>query len=297
MHHPRPRPLRVTVWHEFRHDNPAAEHPNATCCKLYPDGMHAVMKSAIEEHLGSDSQGVKITTATLDQDPDHGLSDELLANTDVLTWWGHCAHGDVQDAWAQKVAQRVREGMGLIVLHSGHYAKPFKLLMGTNCHLKWREAAEKERLWNVSPGHPITAGLARDYIELEHTEMYGEHFDIPTPDELVFVSWFEGGEVFRSGCVWKRGAGKIFYFRPGHETFPIYYHPDVRRVLANAVRYVAPPAGCTNPITVAWDDPPRDFGPQIPDGVIPYREGSPNIKTPLSPIAADHQADDALHDH
>ncbi len=259
------RPLRVTVWHEHRHEK---KHPKVQ--EVYPDGMHTVMKSAIEEHLGAD---VEVRTALLD-DADHGLSDDVLDETDVMTWWGHAAHGDVKDEIAQKVAERVRRGMGLVVLHSGHYSKPFKLLMGTNCHLKWREAAEIERLWNVSPGHPITAGLEKDYIELAETEMYGEHFDIPDPDELVFVSWFEGGEVFRSGCVWKRGAGKVFYFRPGHETFPIYYNPEVRRVLANGVGYVAPPAG-----------------------VVPYRAGSPNIKEPLSPIAATHEVDASLHKH
>ncbi|MEM9417516.1 MAG: ThuA domain-containing protein [Planctomycetota bacterium] len=285
-------PLRVTVWHEYRHDNPDSEHPNATAMELYPEGMHGAIKSAIEEHLGSDAV---VTTATLDQDDDHGLSDELLANTDVMTWWGHMAHDKVKDEWAQKVAQRVREGMGLVVLHSGHYAKPFKILMGTNCHLKWREAGEKERLWVLSPGHPITAGMTKDYIELEHTEMYGEHFDIPDPDELVFTSWFEGGEVFRSGCVWKRGAGKVFYFRPGHETFPIYHNAEVRRVIANGVKYVTPPEGLGKPITVTWNEPQRDLGAEVPGGVVPYREGSPCIKESISPIEAEHEVDESLH--
>lgn len=259
-------PVRVTVWHEFRH-----EKSSEAVKKIYPDGMHAAIKSAIEQHHGD---RVAVTTATLDQDENHGLSDELLANTDVMTWWGHCAHGDVKDEIAAKVAQRVREGMGLIVLHSGHYAKPFKLLMGTNCHLKWREAAEKERLWNVCPGHPITAGLEKDYIELDHVEMYGEHFDIPAPEELVFVSWFEGGEIFRSGCVFRRGAGKVFYFRPGHETFPLYYNEEIRRVIANAVLYCAPVGG-----------------------TVSYRDASPCIKEPLSPIAAEHEVDESLHKH
>ncbi len=256
-------PIRVTVWHEYRH-----EKKSEAIRKVYPDGMHTVWKKGLEELLGSE---VVVRTATLDE-PEHGLTDEVLKNTDVMTWWGHAAHGDVKDEVAQKVAQRVREGMGLVVLHSGHYAKPFKLLMGTNCHLKWREAAEKERIWNVSPGHPITAGLSKDYIEIDHEEMYGEHFDIPDPDELVFVSWFEGGEVFRSGCVWKRGAGKVFYFRPGHESFPTYYLPDVKRVIANGVKYVAPAAG-----------------------VVGYRNGSPNIKDPLSPIAGEHAVDESIH--
>lgn len=257
--------IRVTVWHEYRH-----EKKHEAVRKVYPEGMHVVLKSAIEEHLGREAV---VRTATLDE-PEHGLSDEVLKNTDVMTWWGHMAHGDVKDEIARKVAQRVLEGMGLVVLHSGHYAKPFKLLMGTGCHLKWREAAERELLWNIAPGHPITAGLSKDHIEIEHEEMYGEHFDIPDPDELVFVSWFEGGEVFRSGCVFRRGAGKVFYFRPGHETFPTYFHPEVRRVIANGVRYVAPTATAT-----------------------PYRTSSPNIKDPIAPIKAQHKVDEAIHKH
>lgn len=245
-------PIRVTTWNEFRHEK-TADAVKA----IYPGGMQLVWKKTLEEQLGAD---VVVRSATLDE-PDHGLTDEVLANTDVMTWWGHAFHGEVSDAIAAKVAHRVREGMGLIVLHSAHYAKPFRLLMGTNCHVKWREVGERERVWNIAPGHPLTAGLSKDYIEIEHEEMYGEHFDIPDPDELVFVSWFEGGEIFRSGCVWRRGAGKVFYFRPGHESFPTYFHPDVRRVLANGVRYVAPVAG-----------------------TVPYRHDSPNAKEPLSPI-------------
>lgn len=258
-------PIRVTVWHEFRH-----EKTSEAVKKVYPQGIHMVLKAALEKLLGKE---VAVTTATLDE-PSHGLTDEVLKNTDVMLWWGHCAHGEVKDEIAQKVAQRVREGMGLIVLHSGHYSKPFKILMGTNCHLTWREAAEKERLWNVLPNHPITVGLSKDYIELPHEEMYGEHFDIPDPDELVFISWFEGGEVFRSGCIWRRGAGKVFYFRPGHESFPTYFEPDIQRVIANAVKYIAPTAGA-----------------------IAYRNGSPNITKPLAPIAGEHKVDQSLHKH
>jgi len=143
--------------------------------------------------------------------------------------------------------------MGLIVLHSGHFSKIFKAMLGTNCSLKWREAGEKERLWNIEPGHPITEGVG-EYIELPNTEMYGERFDIPTPDKLIFVSWFAGGEVFRSGCCWERGHGRIFYFRPGHESYPIFHNAEVQRVIANAVRWARPrifaehSAPCTKPL-------------------------------------------------
>ena len=237
------KPIRVTVWHEYKH-----EKHNKTVADLYPDGMHAVMKDAIEEQLGERAQ---VRTATLDE-PEHGLTDDVLDNTDVLTWWGHTAHGQVDDKIVEKVHQRVLNGMGLVVLHSGHFAKIFKKLMGTTCGLRWREANEAERVWCVNPGHPIADGLEDEYFEIKQTEMYGELFDIPTPDELVFISWFEGGDVFRSGAVWTRGKGKIFYWRPGHETLPIYYDANVRRVLANGVAYVAPRSnahirlGCEN---------------------------------------------------
>lgn len=221
---------RVTVWNEFRHEmrNPEVE-------KIYPKGIH----QAIAGHL--QGQGIPARTATL-VEPEHGLTDAVLAETDVLTWWGHMAHGEVKDAVVDKVYQRVLEGMGLIVLHSGHFSKIFKKLMGTSCDLLWREAGEKERIWVVEPGHPIAAGLG-PYFEIPRTEMYGERFDIPAPDTLVFVSWFAGGEVFRSGCCYQRGKGKIFYFRPGHETFPIYHQPEVLQVITNAVRWAAPVPG------------------------------------------------------
>ncbi len=225
-------PIRVTLWNEFRH-----EKSNEAIEKLYPKGMHG----AIASYLKKTCPDFKVKTATLDE-AEHGLTEKLLAATDVLTWWGHMAHGEVADEIVDRVYQRVLQGMGLIVLHSGHYSKIFRRLMGTSCSLKWREIGEKERLWVVAPGHPIADGLG-EYIEIPHVEMYGEHFDIPAPDELVLVSWFAGGEVFRSGCCFNRGNGKIFYFRPGHETLPIYYQEEVLRVIANAIRWAAPVNG------------------------------------------------------
>lgn len=219
--------INVTVWNENRH-----EKTNPKVQELYPNGIH----EAIAQYLRTENFTVR--TATLDEH-EHGLSDEVLNSTDVLVWWGHMAHGDVQDHIVEKVYNRVLDGMGLIVLHSGHFSKIFKKLMGTSCDLKWREADEKERIWVLNPSHPIAEGLG-EYIELEKEEMYGEVFDIPAPDELVFVSWFEGGEVFRSGCTYTRGNGKIFYFRPGHETYPTYYNQEVLRVISNAVKWSAP---------------------------------------------------------
>jgi trehalose utilization protein len=218
---------RVLVWGENVH-----ERENPIVREIYPDGMHAAIAQGIGEKGEFD-----VRTATL-HDPEHGLTKDALENTDVLVWWGHAAHAKVGDKTVDLVLKRVWEGMGFIALHSSHYSKPFTRLMGTSCSLTWREAGEKERLWVCNPAHPIAQGIDR-YFEIENTEMYGEPFAIPVPDELVFISWFEGGEVFRSGCTWQRGNGKIFYFRPGHEAYPIYYHPTVRLVLRNAVKWAA----------------------------------------------------------
>ena len=237
-------PTNVTIWNEFVHERNKPE-----VAEIYPDGIHAAIATGLRELLGS---GVEVRTATLDQ-PEHGLPDPVLDSTDVLFWWGHAAHDQVDDGLVEKIAQRVQNGMGLVVLHSGHDSKPFKRLMGTNCQLRWREEGERERLWIVDPGHPIVEGLD-EFFELPQTEMYGEQFGIPAPDELLMVSWFEGGEVFRSACTWRRGKGKVFYFRPGHETYPIYFDSNVRRVLANSVAW-AKPAGA--PFESACRNSPR----------------------------------------
>ena len=221
--------LRVTVWNEGVHDK-----RDRKVMDIYPEGMGKAIAGYLAEQPGIAS----VRVAELG-DKGQGLTDTILARTDVMTWWGHCAHDQVTDENAAKVKQCVLEGMGLVVLHSGHFSKVFKSLMGTGCDLKWREIGEKERLWVVDPAHPIAEGLS-EYFELPHTEMYGEHFDIPQPDQLVFISWFEGGEVFRSGCCWHRGLGKIFYFRPGHETLPIYHNETVLRVIYNGIRWAAP---------------------------------------------------------
>lgn len=218
--------MTVTVWNEYRHE---LQHDEVK--KVYPKGIHTVIGKPLEADY-------RVQYATLDM-PEHGLSEHVLQGTDVLIWWGHMAHHEVDDVIVERVYKRVLEGMGLIVLHSGHFSKIFKKLMGTSCDLKWREANDKERLWVVAPGHPIAEGIG-EYIELAQEEMYGEHFDIPEPDELVFVSWFSGGEVFRSGCTYKRGMGKVFYFRPGHETYPTYYNEQIQRVIRNAVEWAQP---------------------------------------------------------
>lgn len=222
--------IRVTVWGENVH-----ERKNRIVAGIYPQGMHETIAAALNR-----DPGVTATTATL-QDPDHGLTPDRLAATDVLIWWGHAAHGDVQDSVVDSVCDAVWSGMGAIFLHSAHFAKPFKRLMGSPCNLTWREAGERERLWLTSRNHPIAADLP-DSFELEHEEMYGEPFGVPEPLETVFISWFQGGEVFRSGLTYRRGAGNVFYFRPGHETYPTYHDANVQRVILNAVKWAHNPA-------------------------------------------------------
>lgn len=221
--------IRVTVFNEYVH-----ERNEAKVREVYPNGIHG----AIAQALGG-IEDITVKCVTMDM-PENGLPQQLLDETDVLIWWAHLAHNQISDEVARRVQRRVLDGMGFVALHSAHASKPFSLLLGTRSPvLRWRENDEQQRVWCVSPGHPIAAGLGESFV-IPKDETYGEYFEIPAPDELVFISWFSGGNVFRSGCCWKRGAGKIFYFQGGHETYPIYYQPEVKRVIQNAVRWAAP---------------------------------------------------------
>lgn len=221
--------IRTTVWNENVHE---VIEPHIM--PFYPDGIHGAVASALREHLG---EGVEVSIATLDQ-PEHGLTEDVLAATDVLFWWGHIAHDRVADEVVERVQRHVLGGMGLVVLHSGHFSKIFTRLMGTTCSLAWRDDGDREAVWTTAPGHPLTAGVASPLVIDAH-ETYGEHFDVPEPEQTVFVSAFSGGEAFRSGLVYQRGRGRIFYFSPGDQKYPVYLHAGVRRVLANAAGWAA----------------------------------------------------------
>ena len=213
--------INVTLWNEDAGKNGA-----------YPDGINEALAEIFT------GQEFKVVKANLEQ-PEQGLSDEILNNTDVLIWWGHRFHDKVDDALVDKVVSRVNDGMGFIALHSAHYAKPFKKLMGTHCSLRHRTTPfDKEILWTVVPSHPIAQGVPQGY-KIGKEEMYGEYFDIPEPDSVVFIGWFNGGEVFRSGCTFTRGKGRIFYFQPGHETYPIYRDKVIQRIIYNATMWAA----------------------------------------------------------
>ena len=219
--------IKVTIFNEFRH-----EKQKESIRAIYPDGIHGAIKAGIED------EEILVRTVTLD-DPECGLTQEVLDDTDVLLWWGHMAHHEVPDEVAQRVRDAVHSGMGAIFLHSGHHSTPFRLLMGTPCNLTWREDGDYELVWVVNPAHPIAQGIGR-FIKLEEVETYGEPFSIPEPDELVFIGSYEGGEVFRSGCCWQRGNGRVFYFQPGHETYPIYHQPEIIKVIKNAIHWAKP---------------------------------------------------------
>ncbi|MBE6637014.1 MAG: trehalose utilization protein ThuA [Ruminococcaceae bacterium] len=220
--------IRITVWNEYVH-----ERTEQKIAEVYPEGIHA----AIAEFLGKE-EDFEVRTATLD-DENCGITKEVLAETDVLIWWGHIAHDRVPDEIAYLVRDAVLEGMGLICLHSAHHSKPFRYLLGTSCNLTWRESDDEEILWVIEPSHPITRGIDR-YFKLSHEETYGEPFVIPTPDKLLLIGHYSGGEVFRSGCLYERGNGKIFYLQPGHESYPTFRVPEIQMLIRNAIRYLAP---------------------------------------------------------
>ena len=235
------RPVRITVWNEGVHE--ATRQP-PSMARDYPDGIHGAIAQGLAEHLPA----AVIRTAVLD-DEDHGLSEQALADTDVLLWWGHKAHARVSDEVVERVQRHVLGGMGLLVLHSGHFSKIFIRLLGTTCSLSWRNDGERETVWTVHTTHPISRGVPNPFV-IDEQEMYGEPFDVPAPDELIFISSFSGGEVFRSGMTYHRGKGRIFYFSPGDQDYPVYHHPDVRRVLANAVGWAHQPDLLREPLAV-----------------------------------------------
>ena len=241
--------IKVLVWDEN-------EHKSEAVAKVYPDGLHGCIAQA----LAVDGD-IETSTATF-QEPEHGLTVDRLAQTDVLVWWGHKVHDQIADEIVERVVERVWSGMGFIALHSSHFSKPFKRLMGSSCNLCWREAGERERLWVVNPRHEIAAGLPSSFT-LDNEEMYGEPFGIPEPLETVFISWFQGGEVFRSGVTYRRGAGKIFYFRPGHETYPTFHNKNVGQLLRNAARWAHNP----QPVYQTYKDAPNVPVDQAPEPI------------------------------
>ena len=226
----------ITIWNEFIHEQEDSDC-GRLCRQHYPNGIHKHLETALAPAF----PGWGFRAVSLGE-PQNGLPDDVLNSTDVLVWWGHMAHDRVPDYLVDKIHTRILSGMGLVALHSAHFSKIFKRVCGTSCALKWREIGERERVWVVDPFHPIAQGIPETFV-VEQTEMYGEPFGLPEDAHPVFMSWYQGGNVFRSGVTLHRGAGKVFYFSPGHESLPIYLNEMVLKVIANGIRWANPECG------------------------------------------------------
>lgn len=216
--------MRVVVWSEGEvHGHEATG---------YPEGMPAAIADAVR---GIPEAQVEI--ASID-DADQGVPDERLRQADVLLWWSHMRHEDLLSATVDRVVSAVEHGLGLVALHSAISSPVFRRLVGTTGGFGGWRHGDREVLWTVDPSHPICRGVEFPVV-MPQQEMYSEPANLPTPDELVFISSFSGGEVFRSGITYRRGVGRIFYFSPGHEEYPVFLHPGVRGILANATSWAA----------------------------------------------------------
>lgn len=239
--------MNITIFNEY--------HPNEHTGKAeknYPGGIHIALKSIFE------SQEYDVVTATQEQ-ACNGLTDEILDNTDVLLWWSKNWDNELLNSVADKVVSRIREGMGAVFLHSAKNSKPFLRLTGTTsatAPVSWKEPGESERLFVVSPAHPIAEGIPSGYV-IPNEEPYCEYFDIPKPDDIVFLGGFGNGMCIRAGVTFTRGAGKIFFFQPGHDSFPVYNDKVIRRIILNAVNWAKPVA---KPAPIAEETKPEQTG-------------------------------------
>jgi trehalose utilization protein len=186
--------------------------------------------------------GWEIVEANIDQ-PEQGVPDELLRSTDVLIWWGHQRHAEVKNELVDRIVKRVKEdGMGFLSLHSSHFAKPYRRLMGTRCSWgEYKADGTSARVIVKAPDHPIAKGV-KDF-ELPKIERYGEPFAVPTPETVVFDGEYtkpDGSKApGRMGLCWTIGKGRVFYFTPGHETYNDFFRPEVRLIMRNAVLWAA----------------------------------------------------------
>lgn len=226
--------IRVTVWSE---GIDAELEPRAIA--LYPDDINTYLAGFLKGNADFEVRCRDISQ------PENGMGQDIIDGTDVLLWWSHLYDDQVSDEVVDRIVDAVLDGkMNLALLHAGIHSKIGTKLLGKNSTTgKYREVGEMERMWVIDRGHPVVAGLEKEYLEFPDSEMYGEPYGMPTPDEIVFISWFEGGEVLRSGVSWHKGAGRVFYLAPGHEEFPVYANPELQKVMANMIRWLRPVAG------------------------------------------------------
>lgn len=280
---PAPSPVRVVVWDEQQPKQRGA----------YPNFLGNQIASYLKKQPGLSVKSVRMN------DPEQGLSSEVLDNCDVLIWWGHRRQQEITPETGQALVERIRAGqLSLIALHSAHWSTPFmeamnarsrddalaklpeadrgratfelihpfkdkykppkrddsptpraeystaadgapriKLYLPNSCFPAVRADGMPSHVTAVLPNHPIARGIPAKFTIL-HTEMYDEPFHVPAPDQVVFEEHWDAGEHFRTGMVWKLGRGKVFYFRPGHETYPVYFEPYPLKILDNAVRWL-----------------------------------------------------------
>ena len=111
-------------------------------------------------------------------------------------------------------------------------------LVVPNCGLgSWRADGAPSHVEVKAPDHPIAKGVPARF-DVKQTEMYNEPFTVPAPDTVVFAESWDKGEKFRAGCCWKVGEGRVFYFRPGHETYPVFHQPETLQIAHNAALWV-----------------------------------------------------------
>lgn len=202
---------------------------------VYPRGV----RGPIADYL-SEETDIEARTRSI-EDEDQGVSGDDLEWADVILWWGHLRHDDVTDETVDRIEEHVREnGVGFVSLHSAHYARPYKRLIGMSGDLGGHRLTddESEYVEVCAPDHPIAEGV--DDFTLPEVEMFGEPYDIPEPETVVLHSEYsEGDEEFRSGVTFEFGEGRGFYLRPGHEEFEIYLDDNIQRIVTNATRWAA----------------------------------------------------------
>jgi trehalose utilization protein len=217
-----PKKIRVLLWSEQTEPR-----------DVYPKGISGALADYFNKLPGFEAK-----TATLN-DPEAGLSDAVLSQTDVLIWFGHKKHNAVPDEAVDRVIKHVRErGMGFIGLHSAHYSKPLKKLL--NASGSWRSYVnhgKPEQMWIVLPDHPIAKGV-NDFT-IPKTELYAEPFQVPPPEAVIVEGTWESGHRSREVMTWTIGKGRMVYIRAGHEEYPIYFMPQMQRLVANSVEWAA----------------------------------------------------------
>ncbi|MEZ5042821.1 MAG: alpha/beta hydrolase fold domain-containing protein [Saprospiraceae bacterium] len=275
--------IKVVVWDERQKKQQ----------KAYPD----FMGNHIADYLKKNDL-LRVYSVGLD-DPEQGLSDEVLENCEVMIWWGHVRHPEISVATSKKLIERVKAGtLEMIFLHSAHWANPFveamnevtrqrveakyatleaqvtiefvtppdslrfrvpklgemvkpaiyerkfpdgqlkvKVDMPTCIFPFYRADGKPSTVITLQPKHPIAKGIPSQFT-IPATEMYDEPFHVPDPDEVIFEERWETGEWFRSGSLWNVGKGKVFYFRPGHETYKVYYEVMPLKIIENTVLWM-----------------------------------------------------------